>query len=124
MALESQRLDSLPVEIIRRIAGFTTCEALLNLRSVNRTFHDACTDRIVYQWVITHACGNPWPNQWLNKAQGFAFWSRLVRAVADFDRKSVELLEYTREDYFKYAPQLALMRRTSIFSTSSASLDC
>jgi hypothetical protein len=45
-------LDTLPVEIIQRIAAFGPCESTLTLLKVNRKIHVACNNSFVFRSII------------------------------------------------------------------------
>ena len=51
-------LDSLPVEIVRRIAVVGPFESTLALRKVNHALRRACTDRLVFRGIIDTGNGS------------------------------------------------------------------
>ena len=55
---ETHKLDTLPVEIIRRITSHGPCESTLSLLKVNRALHSACNDRLVFKSIIDNGNGS------------------------------------------------------------------
>ena len=47
MEIQSSKLDTLPVEILRHIISLGSCEAVCILLKVNRSLYRACADHLV-----------------------------------------------------------------------------
>ncbi|KAH6665483.1 hypothetical protein B0J14DRAFT_232591 [Halenospora varia] len=45
-------IQSLPLEIVRRIASFVPCDSIFNLLKASRRLHDACNDHLVFKQII------------------------------------------------------------------------
>jgi hypothetical protein len=62
MATQLSALDAIPAEIIKRIASFAPCEAVINLLKVNRRLHRICSDTFVFKAILEN--GNMKPCAW------------------------------------------------------------
>jgi hypothetical protein len=76
------QLDSLPTELIQRIASYLDATSVLQLLSVNRTLSQACWDKHVFQAVIDYDEILPWvwPAAPAQSGHSAESWAR--RAVA------------------------------------------
>ena len=79
------KLDSLPVEIIRRIAAFGPCESALALLKVNRVLYQACNDRLVFKSIIDNGNGPSrempvWQCTALSLQSPISYWARYALA--------------------------------------------
>ncbi|KAH8655019.1 hypothetical protein BGZ60DRAFT_152107 [Tricladium varicosporioides] len=45
-------IQSLPLEIIKRIASFVPCDSVFNLLRASRRLHNACNDHLVFKQII------------------------------------------------------------------------
>jgi len=111
MSSSSLKLDSLPIEILRRIATFSPCEAILALMEVSRILHRSCNDRLVFKSIIDYH-----NKRRSLKLQGpkltiespTSSWARYALA----DSKAIKLPTDPLIDKFvSWAPQLAASNR-------------
>jgi hypothetical protein len=109
----SLTLDTLPVEVIQRIAGCSTAESVLNLLKVNRKLHSACDDDLVFKAVIRNGNGHPTATPW--NINSFSHtqtgWARL--AIADSrarawpsSKEEIYSDQLSIKNISKWAPQL------------------
>lgn len=125
MVFETLRLDTFPVEIIRRIVAYGPCESALALLKVNRALYQVCNDRLVFKSIIENGNGPPrempiWQCTALSLQSPITLWARYALA----DSKAACLPDYFLWDVGciydefaqKEAPQLmALHRRLAPF---------
>jgi hypothetical protein len=130
MLLESRKLDTLPVEIIRRIAAHGPCQSALALLKVNRALHYACNDQLVVKSIINNGNGPSrempvWHCTALTLQSPISSWARYALADSILAHMSIPFAgqngdEHAQEiywinDYFlkKGAPQLMALHRWS-----------
>jgi hypothetical protein len=125
------KLDSLPTELVQRIAIFSSCEDVLALLKVNRRLYEACSHHSVFRailengqsqqvedpWDLTFLVGNMSASDWARFALADArAWSWLESQKSlfpefDLDRydKSQKALEALHRELAHWAPQLAAL---------------
>lgn len=111
MSSSSLKLDRLPVEILRRIASISSCEATLALLKVSRFCHRACNDRLVFKAIIDNNNEGKtvtWHGPNLMIGSPTSSWARYALA----DSKATKLPNDPLIDKFvSWAPQLAALNR-------------
>ncbi len=130
MASSPIQLDSIPVEIIQRIASFSPCESVLALLRVNRRLYKACNDDAVFKAVIRNGNGQniiqPWDSDLLSQTASRSGWARFALADSrarrwiapaqsggqNGDRGSPE--DTRIGDIWRWAPQLVALQHPFI----------
>lgn len=86
------KLDTLPIELLRRICSFGLCESALTLLKVNRRLHQACNDRQVFKSIIENRNGyggKCWTYLPLTLSSSVENWARYALA----DSKARRLMD-------------------------------
>jgi hypothetical protein len=139
MALSSSqarcRLDTLPVEIIQRIASCGPCESALALGKVCSTLHRACNNRFVFKSIIDNGNGRSFENDdWQCTAvtsqcstSECARWAladsqarQLVELLEGNARWSVTFDDFWLDEYTTWAPQIMALHHC--LNTASGTL--
>jgi hypothetical protein len=137
------KLDSLPTELIQRIALFSSCEDVVALVKVNRRLHEACSHHSVFRailengqsqqvqgpWDLTFLTGNTSASDWARFALADArawSWLKIQKSLflefnLDTYNKSQKTLEALHRELVHWAPQLAALHHP--FSTKSKCVD-
>lgn len=108
MDMASFKLDTLPAEILERIASDTSCQDVLALSKVNRTLNRVCYSVHVFKSMIEGSNGYGdanWQCYGLTNADGTAAWARY--ALAD----SMARAKQRRKGIAMYEPQLMAFHR-------------
>jgi hypothetical protein len=109
------RLDSLPVEVIHRIASHGPFTSTISLLQVNRTLCYACNDWTVFQGIIANNANDTsrrptWDLTPLIQSEK-SFWARYAYA----DLKAAQFLQspdrFLPSQLTKWAPLLMAMHR-------------
>jgi hypothetical protein len=109
------RLDSLPMEIIRRVASHGPFTSTISLLQVNRALYHACNDWTVFQGIIANNANDSsrrptWDLTSLIQSEK-SFWARY--AYADF--KAAHFLhspdDFSPSQLTTWAPLLMAMHR-------------
>jgi hypothetical protein len=125
------KLDSLPTELIQRIALFSSCEDVLALLKVNRRLHEACSHHSVFRAILENGQSqqvkDPWDLTFLTGNMSASDWARFALADArawgwpktqkslfpefglDKYNKSQKTLETLHRGLVHWAPQLAAL---------------
>jgi len=109
--MTSLRLDTLPAEILHRIASDGSCEDVLTLSRVNRTLNRFCYSLHVFRSVIKNQNaygGAEWQGCPLTSTDNTASWARY--ALADSKARANEGWKGTA----RYEPQLMASHRRTI----------
>jgi len=106
------KLDSLPVEIIQRIASNGPSESALTLSRTNRCLSRACNDRQVFKSILRNRNGFGGPN-WipvpLSSDAPTSSWARYALADSRAGQWAAGDWEYQAAlpvDFLVWAPQL------------------
>lgn len=105
MSSTSPKLDSLPVEILQRIASYGPCESALALLRVSKAFHGACNNRHVFKSILIDCNGfggPPWRSIPLSAESPTSSWARYAFA----DSKAKQLL--TNQPLYRHGDSEAL----------------
>jgi len=130
MPSESRKLDTLPVEIIRRIAAHGPCQSALALLKVNRALHHSCNDQLVFKSIINNGNGPSrempaWYCTALTLRSPVSSWARYALADSILAHMPISSAghngdEHAQEVYWsndnflkKGAPQLMALHRWS-----------
>jgi len=121
-------LDSLPVEVIQRIAGYSTAESVLNLLKVNRKLYSTCDDDLVFKAVIRNGNGDPAATPWNIDSLSHikTGWARLAiadaraRCWANVKPDHEYYSQLSRENILKWVAQLIALRHPLISDVSYA----
>lgn len=113
----SFKLDTLPAEILERIASDTSCQDVLALSKVNRTFNRVCYSVHVFKSMIEVGNGYGdanWQCYALTNDDSTATWARyaLVDSIARAERR--------RKGMAMYEPQLMASHRWFTRTRSSS----
>ena len=113
MDTDRASLNGLPIEILRRIASASNCEAVLALQRVSKALRAACNDRLVYKSFIINGNkqGGPgWPHHLpLSIPSPVSSWARYSLADSLATRDNFKSLELT--SIASWAPQLLVYHR-------------
>lgn len=119
METASRKLDTLPAEILQRIASGGSCEDVLTLSRVNRTLNRVCYSLHVFRSVIQKLNGYggaEWHHCPLTSADSTAAWARYALA----DSKARASKKWFSKGSVSYGPQLMVSHRRSIETRDSS----
>ena len=108
------QFDTLPVEIIRRIASNGPCRSALSLLRTSRRLHAAVDDLTVFQAIITNDANGSqkrlaWELPTFEQKSNKDLFARYALA----DQMSVEFMDSSGDvNLSRWAPQLMAMHRT------------
>ncbi len=114
----SLKLDTLPAEILQRIASGGSCEDVLTLSRVNRTLNRVCYSLHVFRSLIKNLNGYggaEWHHCPLASADSTAAWARYALA----DSKARASKKRFAKGSVSYGPQLVISHRRSIGTRDS-----
>ena len=100
-------LADLPVEVVRRIASFSSFDSVLNLSYASRHFYKACEDWTVFRDVLKHTHPNIFRDM-RGLSQKDSTWKAFASAAAKADTSSS-----ITNDFLRWAPQMIALYRKS-----------
>lgn len=119
MSLTTPKLDTLPVEIIHRIAVSGACEATIALLRINRALRTACNDRALFRAIIDDANSTThgrtqWRSGILSNDSPVGTWVRYALANAKASSYGGGDCGGMPPDFIRWGPQLVTSQRTPI----------
>ena len=113
MTSEPSKLDTLPFDILYRIASVGDCDAALSLSMVNKALRAACNNHLVHKAIREKFDGTP-DSKWqhhlpLSKESPVSSWARY--ALADSKAAQHQTSSIKTEVLMSWAPQLMAHHR-------------
>lgn len=113
------QLDTLPVEVVRRIAARVPCNDVLNLMQVNHKLRNACNDWTVFQYLIQYNSNGvvnrpDWSPSFLSPQSNADTWAGYALAelkIGEYLQQAEQPMDLPEIYIAHYAPQLVIAHR-------------